>query len=168
MGILVSIPFRLLFSNLLEILVVLAIIARCASDLVAGTRARNGSDPQSRISRRFRTTIRPCASRRGSQCATAAFARNFCGVRWKAARNCRSNALSDMFDMDASCRLVISSWKWARMWASAGPKPGADASRLLAGPAARVIPAMPMIAPFASTTGILSVMLQIVGAARLT
>ena len=48
------------------------------------------------------------------------------------------------------------------MWASAGPKPGAVASRLLTGPAARVIPAVPMIAPFASTTGILSVMFQTV------
>ncbi len=43
-----------------------------------------------------------------------------------------------------------------------GPEPGAVASRLLAGPAARVIPAVPMIAPFASTTGILSVVFQTV------
>ena len=43
-----------------------------------------------------------------------------------------------------------------------GPEAGAVASRLLSGPAARVIPAVPMIAPFASTTGILSVMFQTV------
>ena len=35
-----------------------------------------------------------------------------------------------MFERDARCRLVISRWKLARMWASAGPKPGAVASRL--------------------------------------
>ena len=33
---------------------------------------------------------------------------NRCGVRWKVARNCRSNARSDMFEMDARSRLVIS------------------------------------------------------------
>ena len=43
-----------------------------------------------------------------------------------------------------------------------GPEAGGGCLEAACGSAARVIPAVPMIAPFASTTGILSVMFQTV------